>query len=200
MPIALDQSACGRPAAGADALPRRRALPEWGLLAAVGAATALPGLCQALGPMMELNRPAIANGQWWRLVTGSFVYHGWLHAATNWGSFVVLSWLVIRRKAPLLGLVMLSALAVGVGVYAFAGGITTYRGISGVNYALLTWLLVTTALQDAGWRRALAICLLVGLVAKTALLPAGSEVLLPGRRCAAPCEHDDGSGRCQFPE
>jgi hypothetical protein len=64
-------------------------------------------------------------------------------------------------------------------VYCCADRITTYRGVSGVDCALLAWVLVTMAFQDggakgAGWLTALSL-----VAAKSAYEAATGRVLLP---------------------
>ncbi|MBM4034194.1 MAG: rhombosortase [Planctomycetes bacterium] len=118
------------------------------VVAAALAVQAWPSARDALA----LHRPAIAAGQWWRLVTGHIVHCDWRHLAADAGTFALLCWIGLRRPRTALTVVVLSAVAAGVAVYLWAGGITTYMGISGINYALLAWLLLVRALEERGWR------------------------------------------------
>jgi hypothetical protein len=71
--------------------------------------------------------------------------------------------------------VLVSALAVGAGIYLWADGITVYRGISGVDYALLAYVLITMAAQDGGPRACLwVIALALATLKATAEVVTGS--------------------------
>jgi rhomboid family GlyGly-CTERM serine protease len=128
---------------------------------------------------LEFNRAAIAAGQWWRLLTGNFVHYGWLHLAANVGAFAVLGWLAVGRASRAVWVVPLSAVAVGLGIQLWAGGTATYRGVSGVDCALLAWLLVTTAFQDGGWKAVAWLGALLLVAAKSVYEAVTGQVLLP---------------------
>lgn len=99
---------------------------------------------------LEFDRDRIAAGQAWRLLTGNFVHYSWPHLAANLGAFAALCWIVEGRSRGVFAVVALSGLAVGAGVFGLAGGVTTYRGVSGVDCALAAWVLTTMAFQDGG--------------------------------------------------
>lgn len=128
---------------------------------------------------LEFDRTAIGAGQWWRLLTGNFVHYDWLHLAANIGALAVLGWLGVIRSHRVLLIVPLSAIAVGVAVYVWADGTATYRGISGVDSALLAWLLVTMAAQDRDPKAAVWISVLLLMGAKSIWEAATGQVLLP---------------------
>ena len=118
---------------------------------------------------LVLRRPAIVAGQWWRVVTGHLVHCDWRHLATDVGAFALLCWIGLRRPRTALTVVVLSAVAAGMAVCLWAAGITTYRGISGINYALLAWLLLAQALEERGWRAAAYGAVLVAICGKAVL-------------------------------
>jgi rhomboid family GlyGly-CTERM serine protease len=129
--------------------------------------------------ILQFDRAAIAGGQTWRLFTGNLVHYDWIHWAANVGTFAVLCWIAASQGRGVSGTVLLSAVAVGAGVYTWADGVGTYRGISGVDCALAARGLVMMAARDgvrrgAGW---LAILFLV--LAKSAYEMATGHVLLP---------------------
>lgn len=128
---------------------------------------------------LEFDRTGIGAGQWWRLLTGNFVHYDWLHLAANVGAFAVLGWLGVIRSHRVLLIVPLSAIAVGMGIYIWAGGTATYRGISGVDCALLAWLLVTMAAQERDRKAAVWISVLLLMGAKSMWEAATGQVLLP---------------------
>jgi len=101
---------------------------------------------------LAFHRPAVAAGEWWRVVTGHLVHCDWRHLVADVGAFALLCWIGLRRPRATLAVVMLSAGTAGLAVYLWAGGIAAYRGISGINYALLAWLLLARALEERGWR------------------------------------------------
>jgi rhomboid family GlyGly-CTERM serine protease len=140
---------------------------------------------------LQFDRAAIDSGQWWRLVTGNFVHHGWAHGAANVGAFAALCWIAAggsgsqspaasaaARLRGVFGVALLAVPVVGMAVYWLSGS-ATYRGISGVDCALLAYVLLTMARQDggakaAGWLAAL------GLVAAKSIYEAVTGcVLLP---------------------
>jgi len=129
--------------------------------------------------LLEFNRAAIGAGQWWRLLTGNFVHYDWLHLAANVGAFAILAWFAIERSQGAIPLVGLFGVAVGVGVYVWADGILTYRGVSGVDCAVLAWLLVRIAAQERGWKATAWTGALLLMVAKSAYELAAGQVLLP---------------------
>ena len=95
---------------------------------------------QAAGwtPALEYRRAAVLHGEVWRLLTGSFVHLGWVHLGRDalgllliWGLFSE----ALDERAWL-GVLLLSALAVGLGLLAFSPQIAWYVGISGSLFGL----------------------------------------------------------------
>jgi rhomboid family GlyGly-CTERM serine protease len=113
----------------------------------------------------ELVCARVAAGEWWRLLTGHLVHCDWSHQLADMGAFVALSCVVWRQSGRWAALVLLSAAAVGLAVFVL-GGVATYRGMSGVDYALLAAALAGLAASEQGTQRAVALCLLVGVVLK----------------------------------
>ena len=118
---------------------------------------------------LVLHRSAVAAGEWWRVVTGHLVHCDWRHLAADVGAFAILCWIGLRRPRTALTVVVLSAVAAGMAVCLWAAGITTYMGISGVNYALLAWLLLAQALEERGGRAAAYGAVLVAICGKAVL-------------------------------
>ena len=148
-------------------------------LAAIVLVSALIQLSPAVQSTLQFDRSAIAAGQAWRLVTGNFVHYDWHHLAANLGTFAALCWMASWRARGTLTVVVLSAVAVGAGVHCLADGIATYRGVSGVDCAILAWLLLTMAMQDRGRRRAAWIAVLLLVTARFTIELATGHVLLP---------------------
>lgn len=87
---------------------------------------------------LGFDREAIADGQLWRLLTGSFVHLGWYHWMLNEIGLVVL---VLLCPQPMAGRewvrrLLLLALAMAVALYAFSPRIERYAGLSGVMHGL----------------------------------------------------------------
>lgn len=90
-------------------------------------------------PWLEFDRMAIADGQWWRLLSAHIVHLSITHALGNSGGLLVLAWLLRNDVSDLrLGLLFLwCALVVGGGLYWFAPDLQRYAGLSGVLHGVL---------------------------------------------------------------
>lgn len=92
----------------------------------------------AVRDALRYDAPAIAAGQWWRLLTGNLVHLGPWHLFLNEVGLLVLvllcpeplSWAVWARRLLLLGLGM------SLGLYFFVPGTRWYVGMSGVIHGL----------------------------------------------------------------
>ena len=169
---------CGTRVPGSAVLPGARSWERF-LWISVTAIALLVQLSPAVQSVLEFDRDHIAAGQTWRLLTGNFVHYGWTHLAANLGAFAALCWIAEGRSRGLSVVVALSALAVGLAVFGLADSVTTYRGVSGVDCALLAWILTTMAIQD-GRRKAMAWLGVLTLVAAKSVIEAlTGQVLLP---------------------
>ena len=97
--------------------------------------------CLALGPAPEawvFDRVAIAQGEWWRLVTGHWVHSDLQHALWDITALLVLGALFEPRLQWRLPLVLLAATA-GVDAWLWWGepGLQFYCGLSGILNSLL---------------------------------------------------------------
>lgn len=92
----------------------------------------------AVREALRYDAPAIAAGQWWRLLTGNLVHLGPWHLFLNEVGLLVLvllcpeplSWAVWARRLLLLGLGM------SLGLYFFVPDTRWYVGMSGVIHGL----------------------------------------------------------------
>ncbi len=146
---------------------------------AIVALCALVQIWPAAQVSLQFERQAIDAGQWWRLATGNFVHYDWLHFGANVGALAIVGWLGLRRSTWTIGLVALAAIVVGVGVHAWAGGIMTYRGVSGVTFALLAWVIVLAAAQERRCMRTAWLIALLLLAVKSVFETAAGCPLLP---------------------
>jgi len=131
----------------------------------------------------QYDRAAIETGQWWRLFTGNLAHWTWFHLLCDLGIFASLFWLIENRLHMML-LIVSSSLGVGVGVYFLAGEIQIYRGISGINYALLAWILITNLWHKNNRIALLYLTGLILVVAKTVAELLLGHALLPS--CCPP--------------
>ncbi len=90
-------------------------------------------------PLLEFNRSAIANGQWWRLLSGQWIHYGFYHLAMNTAAFALCGYVLLRQLAlPYFLLLLLSCLiTVGLGLYWFNPKLEYYAGLSGALHGLL---------------------------------------------------------------
>ena len=113
------------------------------LLAALLLALQETGLRDAL----EYRRDAVLHGQLWRLLTGNLVHLGWVHLLRDLAGLFLIWGLFAPRLGERTGLalILVCAMAVGLGLLAFSPQIAWYVGISGVLFglfcagALLEW-------------------------------------------------------------
>lgn len=98
---------------------------------------------------LRYDAPAIAAGQWWRLLSGNFVHLGWWHLFLNEVGLLVLvllcpeplTWGVWLRRLLLLGLGM------SLGLYFLVPETRWYVGLSGVIHGLFVLGLGRQVLQ-----------------------------------------------------
>ena len=119
--------------------------------AGVIAVVTLSALLQAAGLARALRyeRAALAEGELWRLLSGNLVHLGGAHLALNAGGLALVA-LLVGRRLPLRtwsGAALLSAAAVGLGLWALAPEVGWYVGLSGVLHGLLA-----TGAAVAAWR------------------------------------------------
>ena len=114
----------------------------------------LPDGMQAL---LLYEREAMAQGQWWRLLSAHFVHLSWMHVLVNSLGLLLAVGLFPRLFAGRLWLpvLLLLCLAVSVGLLQWSTEVAWYGGFSGV----LMGLYVFAALQS--WSRDRLVSLLV---------------------------------------
>ncbi len=89
--------------------------------------------------LMRYERNGVANGEFWRILTGNFIHLGWGHLALNLSGLLLVGWLFGGRQSPLEWLVALlvSSLSTGLGLYWFSPQITWCVGLSGALHGLM---------------------------------------------------------------
>lgn len=98
---------------------------------------------------LRYDRGLIAAGQWWRLLTGSFVHLGWWHWFLNEMGLAVLVLLCPQPLALAVWLRRLVFLSVGMslGLYLWVPRLESYVGMSGVIHGLFLLGLVPQVLK-----------------------------------------------------
>jgi len=142
--------------------------PLLGLVAAV-VVCASPWLTD----LLQFDRTRVASGEWWRLVTGHWTHWTLDHLWWDGAVFFVLAAVCERLdRTLLLRAVVLSVPTCSAAVWWLAPELDTYRGLSGIDSALLGAIgakVVVDALSNGDWRRSvLPMGLVLGFAAKTA--------------------------------
>jgi rhomboid family GlyGly-CTERM serine protease len=120
--------------------------------------------------LLQYDRNAIGIGQHWRLVTGHMVHWGWKHLAGDISALVLLCWMISPRGGWKNILAALGgAVAISLAIMIVDPSTVIYRGMSGVNYGLLAWVVLTRLAASPGRTAACYAALLAALAAKVSL-------------------------------
>ncbi len=93
---------------------------------------------------LTYQRTAIAAGGLWRFVTGHLVHWNAEHMLWDVMMFALLGAMIERRGRPaLLGVLTLSAVAISTVMWCGQADVAQYRGLSGVDSALFTFVAAT---------------------------------------------------------
>lgn len=113
---------------------------------------------------LDYQRQAIAEGQWWRLITGNFNHTNLWHLVMNMAGLVVIVSLFEQHFSPLklIGLILILALLQGLGLYIFYPNTLGYVGLSGILHGIFGY----GAVFDIYKGIKMGYWLLVGLIAK----------------------------------
>ncbi len=133
------------------ATPGLKNMPWWTIAFATAAVAALmvPGATE----LFIYDRPALARGELWRLLTAHLVHYSGAHLLNNLLVLVSAAWLVERRyRSDWLCIVALSGTAIGIGVFVFEPGVARYAGASGVSFGLLTYVALRGLTENPRWR------------------------------------------------
>jgi len=96
------------------------------------------------GDALALRRIAVEHGAWWQLFTGHLAHFGATHFAWDVSAFLILGILAERRGLlAFLFTLFGTALFISAAVLAFTPGISEYRGLSGIDSALFTFVAVS---------------------------------------------------------
>ena len=138
------------------------------LLAGAAALFCLGGLfAAALMPLLRYDRLALANHEWWRLVSAHLVHFDLQHGVLNAAALVLTAWIVGRRTAiaEWLLLAVGSLIAVDLGLYWLSPDIGWYVGASGLLHGLFAGGALILALRGRDVMGGVMLLLLAGKLA-----------------------------------
>ena len=116
-----------------------RRMPCASLLLSLAAAFIF--VCPSLADHLEYDRTAIAAGEIWRLFSGHWVHFGFDHFFWDVLVFGFLAAACERRSRPRLFVcVIASALVISMSIWFGLSGLRVYRGLSGIDSALVVLL------------------------------------------------------------
>jgi|SRR5579862_1552777 len=109
------------------------------LLATLLLLLALGATGQTGREMLRYERGALANFQWWRLVSAHLVHLSWEHLLLNCAGLVLLWALFAREYSPRrwLWIITASVVVIDAGLWFFRPGVDWYLGASGVLHGVL---------------------------------------------------------------
>ena len=126
--------------------------------------------------VLQYDRGQITMGQHWRLVTGHMVHWGWRHLAGDISALILLCWATeLRGGWKMILTALAGAVVIALAIMIFDPGTAVYRGMSGVNYGLLAWVVMARMAASSGRTAACYATLLAALAVKVLL-----DVAVPG--------------------
>ena len=138
---------------------------------AIAAVLTLPALAlllaSPLAASLQFDRDAIASGQLWRLVTCHWTHWSGEHLAWDVAVFIPLAFAcAVRCPRRFAWTLTISTIAIPLAVWFAEPGLATYRGLSGIDSALLLLLMVDVFADGPREVRRACGALLVAFTAK----------------------------------
>ncbi|MDI9244489.1 rhombosortase [Marinobacter sp. CHS3-4] len=132
-----------------------------------------------MGQLLEWSRVEIAQGQWWRLLTGHWVHLGPTHLLLNLAGLFLLSVLFDRpaTTAWWAGYLLTAPVAISFALEWAIPALDWYRGFSGCLHGLFVLLAMANLSQSPRWNTLLLVGLGIKLVAE-AFYPTGTADLI----------------------
>ena len=116
----------------------------------------------AIQPLLVWQRPLIADGEIWRLVSGNLTHTNWPHMIMNSLGLAIITFIFRRYfTSQRLGLLILT-ISGFIGISLLLSSMEWYAGLSGVLHGLFAW----GAIQDIKAKDKLGWVLLIGVIAK----------------------------------
>lgn len=111
---------------------------------------ALAGFFQTITePLLQFDRDAIAQGEWWRLISSQFIHYGVYHLLMNAAALIIINvalWRDAAVKSYLITLFVCLA-GTGIGLWFFDPDLFFYTGLSGALHGLIVAGLLFTLKQ-----------------------------------------------------
>ena len=164
------------------ARPTRGSLATASLLAGSAALFCLGGLfAEALMPLLRYDRPALANHEWWRLVSAHLAHFDLQHGVLNAAALVLTAWIVGRRVAVAEWLLLAagSLIAVDAGLYWLSPDVGWYVGASGLLHGLFAGGALVLAVRERDVTGGIMLLLLAGKLAYE-YLSGGTSLFMDG--------------------
>jgi rhomboid family GlyGly-CTERM serine protease len=153
---------------------------RWRCCAALCLAASLLMLWPAAQSTLMWKREALAQGQWWRLITAHLVHLGWRHCLLNLAALLLITELLWDALPLPQGLALLSTCALGVGIllWVLQPQLLWYAGLSGLLHGLWAGCAGAALIRTKSPIYAIA---LLALIIKLALLsgPASAMPVVP---------------------
>lgn len=111
---------------------------------------ALAGLFQTITePLLQFDRNAIAQGEWWRLISSQFIHYGVYHLLMNAAALVIINVALWRDAAVkhYLATLFICLVGTGIGLWFFDPELFFYAGLSGTLHGLIIAGLLLTLPQ-----------------------------------------------------
>lgn len=122
-------------------------LKHWSTATVVGLVLLLGISPDSWVQALSLTQQGVASGEWWRLVTSQVVHLSMNHALLNAAGFLIVS-VAFRQDVTArreMGVLLVSMVGVGLGIYLFNPEIGWYVGLSGAIYGVLVHHLMVGA-------------------------------------------------------
>lgn len=116
--------------------------PPWFTFTLAALAIGFYCFAGAAAPAWVFDRSAIADGEWWRLISGHLVHSDAQHLLWDVSALVVIGWMLERHRPAIFGSGFLAGLlAVDAWLWLGMPELERYCGLSGVLHAVLLLLL-----------------------------------------------------------
>lgn len=157
-----------------------RLFPCWRRFTVVAALLAAVSLLPAAA--LEWSRLGIAGGEYWRLLTGHWVHLGANHLLLNVAGLLVTGLLFAQHPGLRwwISYLILSPLAISIGILLVAPELGWYRGFSGCLHGLLVFTALFNLRSDTRWSMIVLGFVTLKLVVEIFMYPAVGENPLIG--------------------